>query len=420
MRSKNFFILFFLSAFTMLANQTITIQNPSNFERIDESMVLHRNQLIVPLDKNLVPVLKDNTNHFVASQLDTISSANSWDELAFVVDLKSLEKKELTIYWVKKSDYPHFTMRTNIRMGKLNARTMKIEDKKSDTIGKSLYWIKDKTPYPYQMDGPAWENDKMGFRQYFDGRNSRDIYGKRVTDMVLDTVGIKPDGLPGDTYHVLAPWGRDIYSCANSFGMGGIGLLYKDKFYRLGILRTDTLGIIDQTSFRILAEGPVRSVFVIQYKGCETPFGKINISHKTTIWAGKIGYESEITTARLPKDCYLITGMVTNFNNQPTIEKTIANQEHLMITHDKQTYNKEYYLGLSLLFPKKEFIESFDLKEIQSWCVKLKPYSGKYSFNVYATWEMQDPKSKSSDYFVDLIEKEAQKISAPVIVSLKK
>ena len=161
MRPKNLFILFFLSSISILGKQTITIQNPSNFERIDESVVLHRNQLKAPHNKNLVPVLKDETNHFVASQLDTISSLKSWDELAFIVDLKPFEKKKLILDWVKKSAYPHFIRRTNIRMGKLNAHTMKIEDNKSLTIGKTLYWKKDKTPYPYQMDGPAWENDKI-------------------------------------------------------------------------------------------------------------------------------------------------------------------------------------------------------------------------------------------------------------------
>ena len=75
------------------------------------------------------------------------------------------------------------------------------------------------------MDGIAWENDKMGFRHYFDGRNCRDVFGKRVSDMVLDTVGIRPEGIPGDTYHVLAGWGRDIMSAANSFGLGGLAVL---------------------------------------------------------------------------------------------------------------------------------------------------------------------------------------------------
>ncbi len=43
----------------------------------------------------------------------------------------------------------------------------------------------------YQMEGPAWENDIVAFRNYYDARNGIDIYGKRVNEMVLDSVGLK-------------------------------------------------------------------------------------------------------------------------------------------------------------------------------------------------------------------------------------
>jgi len=37
-----------------------------------------------------------------------------------------------------------------------------------------------KTGYePCQTDGPTWKKDKVGFRHYFDGRNSKDLFGKR-------------------------------------------------------------------------------------------------------------------------------------------------------------------------------------------------------------------------------------------------
>ena len=78
--------------------------------------------------------------------------------------------------------------------------------------------------YPYQMDGPVWENDKMGFRQYFDGRNCCDVFGKRISEMVLDTVGISPEGHPANTYQVVREWGCDILSAANSFGLGGLAM----------------------------------------------------------------------------------------------------------------------------------------------------------------------------------------------------
>ena len=39
------------------------------------------------------------------------------------------------------------------------------------------------------MEGSAWENDLVGFRNYMDQRNGMDIFGKTTPDMVLDQCG---------------------------------------------------------------------------------------------------------------------------------------------------------------------------------------------------------------------------------------
>ena len=399
--------------------QMMTVSNPSDFERVDEPVIISRQQLAVREHENLLPCVKDENGVFLASQLDTILNKSDWDEMAFLVDLRAKEKKQLFIEWVAEADYPTFTNRTHIHLGILNQQTKEIEARTSFTLGKELFWKVQRTAYPFQMDGIAWENDKMGFRHYFDGRNCRDVFGKRTSEMVLDRVGIKPDGLPGDTYHTLADWGRDIHSCANSFGLGGVGLWSNDRFYRLGIEGSDTINIVDQTSFHMLAQGPVRTVFDIHYKGWQTPLGKINVSHKTTIWAGKIGYENELSCDELPDASYLMTGIVTNFNDQPTIEKVYGKKQFAMITHDKQSYDKEYFMGMALLLPEASVVKTFGLDEISTWCALLKPSSAKYLYNVYCTWEMQDIRSVDRNYFVGLIEKEANKISEPIEVIVK-
>ncbi len=46
------------------------------------------------------------------------------------------------------------------------------------------------TSAAYQMEGPAWENDLVGFRNYLDQRNGMDIFGKIESRMVLDSVGV--------------------------------------------------------------------------------------------------------------------------------------------------------------------------------------------------------------------------------------
>jgi hypothetical protein len=71
-----------------------------------------------------------------------------------------------------------------------------------------------------------WENDKIGFRNYFDCRNVKDLFGKRMPEMIIDKIHTPELG----DYHKLADWGMDVLHCGSSLGSGGIALLKDDSF----------------------------------------------------------------------------------------------------------------------------------------------------------------------------------------------
>ncbi|MDR0844210.1 MAG: DUF4861 domain-containing protein, partial [Tannerella sp.] len=354
-------------------------------------------------------------------QQDDLDGDGRWDELAFVYTLKPNQKASLKVKWIAKENAPVYPRRTNVRYGKMTAPG-KIVELYSDAHGK--YNLPRGEGYPYQMDGVTWENDRMGFRHYFDGRNCRDVFGKRVGDMVLDTVGIKPDGYPGDTYHVLADWGRDIMSAANSFGLGGLAILSQDSLIRMGVVIEKRTDNVDSTSYELVVEGPVRSIFRLQFRGWEVRNAKINVYETVTIWAGKYGYENRIETDGLPPQSTLVTGIVRNFNDNALVEKKIDNGCTIMMTHDKQTYNKEWYMGMALLIPEVNVIETFDTPDkgegiIATWCIKLKPDgNNRIHYNTYAAWELQDRRFTQSRFFFDLIEREAAKFNHPVKMTI--
>lgn len=400
--------------------EAVVLTNPLDLEQPDAPVVIKRNQLETK-DESWQPVLKDKDGNLIASQTDDLDGDNRWDELSFVYSLSSKEKAILTIDWIKVSEAPVYKRRTNIRCGYLTSPA-KVTELQRNSHGKNLLH---EGPYPYQMDGIAWENDKMGFRHYFDGRNCRDVFGKRVTDMVLDTVGIKPDGNPGDTYHVLADWGRDILSVVTSFGPGGLAMQKGDSLIRLGVVAGQPVDNVDSTCFRIVTEGPVRSIFNLDFIGWDVYGEKVDIHETVTIWAGSYGYENKITTSPLPAGCSLVSGIVRNNNDKELLEKNCENKVREMITHDRQTYNKEYYMGMAMLIPDEEVVRLFDIpgkgKGIDyTWCVELKPGSQRnYNYNVYAAWELQDEKFKDREFFVNLIDREARRMVSPVMVSLK-
>ena len=412
--------LFVLSACGSSEVKQIVLENTDGRAHVDVALLFTREQLQAE-EMLLSPVVRDEKGELVACQADDMDGDGKWDEFAFVYSLEPGQKAVLSLEWVEPEDYPQFASRTNIRYGKMYAPG-DIRELKTDVHGK--YNLARGEGYPYQMDGIAWENDKMGFRHYFDGRNCRDVFGKRVSDMVLDTVGIRPEGIPGDTYHVLAGWGRDIMSAANSFGLGGLALQTQDSLVRLGVTIDKTVDNVDSTRYALIAEGPVRSVFDLDFYGWEVPGGKIDVKETVTIWAGKFGYENKVRTSALPDSTYLVTGIVSNFNDMPYEKKQFGDYTAMM-THDKQTYNKEWYMGMALIIPNNNLAETFDAPKdsadiIKTWCARLKPdMDSLYHFNAYAAWELTDSKFSDREYFFSLIGDYADKMNRPYKVILK-
>lgn len=428
---KNRFLLFLLPLFwagCVSPTQMVTLDNASSRPRTDEAFTLNRSQFDDEwVKRDLWPALIID-DAFIPSQVDDLDGDGSWDQLAFVCDLKPFEKKMMTVVWVAPADYPAFPIRTHAHFGLLDQNNV-VQSVTEYGHGKEhLARGGDPLkPYPYQTDGPNWENDKMGFRHYFDGRNCRDVFGKLVPDMVLENVGIQENGLPGDTYHVMAPWGRDIMSATNSFGLGGLALSRPDTLIRLGVLISERTDNVDSTALRIVTRGPVRSIIQFEYMGWDLGDTKVDVHQTVTIWAGKYGYENVVTTSPLPNDASLITGIVCNFNNKPQrLEKYEGGSYMSMTTHDHQTYNKEWVMGMSLIFPAAQFIDTFNAPERSeglgwTWCLKMKPSpDDAYHFNAYAAWEISDARFADSAYYFDMIDTYARNLMEPVSISCSK
>src|SRR3546814_5990698 len=106
-------------------------------------------------------------------------------------------------------DRMDYAPQTAVRFGKRDRATDPVEPRHGDTLYADLLPLS--IGYqPYQTDGPSWENDKVGFRHYLDGRNSKDVFGKKLSRMSPEDVGVNAQGAVEDNYHVMLDWGRDI------------------------------------------------------------------------------------------------------------------------------------------------------------------------------------------------------------------
>ncbi|MBE0655141.1 MAG: DUF4861 family protein, partial [Bacteroidales bacterium] len=107
------------------------------------------------------------------------------EELLVQISLNPSEKKKVRVIWTDRGDYPEFSAKTSIHFARHEnpGKDLETETRIQTTSTEVISGI-------FQMEGPAWENDKVGFRNYFDHRNGMDIFGKRTKNLVLMNVGL--------------------------------------------------------------------------------------------------------------------------------------------------------------------------------------------------------------------------------------
>lgn len=391
---------------TTQSSKKIVITNSSDFDRQDEPVLIKKQklaELLGEIPEGKIPVLTDAEGNNIASQADDIDGDGSWDELFMLVDLSANEKKELNVLFVAPEEVPEYTVRTNIRFGDI-----KPPHKELDAAVRLKSNVTEESQKYFQMEGPTWENDVVGFRNYYDARNGIDIYGKRVKEMSLDSVG-----LGKHSYHELSDWGMDILKVGNSLGAGAIAMQKGDSIYRLGLTKKGT--------YKKVVEGPVRSVIQLNFEGWEVAGKEYDVTHEISIWGGAHFYKSSVLVSGLAGDEKLVTGIVNMQSD--TFYTYDFNEDYIsMVTHANQAYDGEI-LGMGLLFNKADFVESITMPDegegiTQTYAASLNiSETQPTEFYFYVGWELQDAKFKQLDDFVEVLQADAEKMSVPVEVS---
>ena len=396
---RNLFLIAVITLFFGCSEkQSYVVSNPFDEDITDKAIVLSHDEVAkhVTVDGAKIVLVEDNEGNVLASQCDDIDGNGIWDEMVFLIDLKGGEKKTVSFISADKSDAPEFTKRTNVRFGDkkspykeiLNGTRLKTYDSPNSSKA-------------FQMEGPAWENDVVGFRNYFDVRNGMDIFGKRTAEMVLDSVG-----LPGkQTYHEIAEWGMDILKVGNSLGAGAIGLAIGDSLYRIGPS--------GEGRYYFICEGPVRAMFELTFSDVKIEDRVYNISHQISIYAGDNFYRNKITIDGLKDDERLITGIV---DHDLPLNKSEYRGTHYFYTFGGQAYTHEN-LGMAVLVDEMSFNDSFSAPEkgdgiTKTYLVSMNIENSKpVEYMFLAGWELQDSRLTNHDYFNDLIKKNIRKLS---------
>lgn len=417
---KSTFLLFLFSVllFSCENKATVKLTNPVNAERTDEVIILSKDKIsqLMALDDSSLPVFKNSNGEMLPSQLDDLDNDGLWDEAAVLVNFAPSETVELKLELLPAGEYPSFEKRTNLSL------KIKQEDgsyKEFDSY-KALP-CSDGFEIIAMAESVSWENDKIAFRNYFDCRNVKDLFGKLQPRMILDKIGTPELG----SYHNLSDWGMDVLHCGSSLGSGGIALLKNDSLYRLGSTEV--------YEYQKIVEGPVRSIFELRYAGWDVAGEKMGAVERITIYPGKYWFESDVIVNGCSENDQIVTGIVTSQLKREPFAFEAGNFQCIG-THDVQSLNKDE-LGMAAIVPLQEagkiartsninffklgfqtvVEKSFSNIISETYYIGQKCTSGvaaKHYF--FSVWGLEKEQWKSEEGFRKYISEEAEKLSQPI------
>jgi hypothetical protein len=393
----------------------VVIDNNSNEERKDELVVLKRDKL-ENIIGNMAPgkylAIKGSTGVPVVVQYDDLDGDRQWDEAAFLYSFKPNEKLTVNGEFTNAPATVKAMVRAHVRQMKKNADNtfgpVAVDKDTMPVNAQPTDFSKQALP-PYLTEGPAWENDKVGFRIYFDVRNDKDIWGKTTNRMVLDEVGTDAT----HSYHELSDWGMDILKVGASLGAGALALEVplpngKDTLVRLGGSN------IEQVTYEKLADGPVRAICRLTYKNWKVASGlaPVSVTEEISIWGGQYFYESKVWVKDAPAGSKLVTGIV-NFNSKQLYETGSADYKAIY-TFDTQSENKDK-LGMAIVMPAAQAAgaaatpnANTDIQNTYIMKANIKN-NEPVVFRFYACWEKTDSRFASLEGFKKFIESEINK-----------
>ncbi len=252
-----------------------------------------------------------------------------------------------------------------------------------------------------RFEGPGWESDKVGYRLYLDWRNGIDIFGKKVSSMVLQEVG--QDGF--ESYHEMSPWGMDILKVGDALGIGAAGMWEKGKVERIS--KTDSL------ICEILADGVLYSQLRIKYLGWKTDSKKFNLTSNLSITAG-----SRLTKHNIivEKDIdNLCTGIVKSegvnilkSEDKKTGWGYLASYGYQSIIGDK--------LGMAILYKNEDKLKITE-DELNEVAI-LKPQNGNLTYYFLAAWEQEPNGIKNEEEFKKYLKKTIKELDSPILTEI--
>ena len=301
MMKKTLFSLLVLLAALVAQAQTalkVSVRNPLSVRRTAVPVTI---QLEQPVRSALVV---DSRGEEQPCQLDDLDNDGRYECLSFIVaEIGGKKTLDYSVTLSNEGQPRAYTpqvyaemMLTNKKIKSSNKQDLYISSLTVDN-GTNPYWM-------LHHHGPAFENDMVAYRIYFDERQTVDIYGKYRRALELRDTQFYPD-----SEQKAAGYGDDVLWVGKTFGVGAMRGWNKGAMQMLQDVESRTLSVVSR--------GPLRTVVKVVDKGWNprypdtcTPDERIDMTTYYTLYAGRRDCQVDILFSRDASRLQLSTGLV--------------------------------------------------------------------------------------------------------------
>ena len=298
---KTLFSLLVLLAALVAQAQTalkVSVRNPLSVRRTAVPVTI---QLESPVRSALVV---DSRGEEQPCQLDDLDNDGRYECLSFIVaEIGGKKTLDYSVTLSNEGQPRAYTpqvyaemMLTNKKIKSSNKQDLYISSLTVDN-GTNPYWM-------LHHHGPAFENDMVAYRIYFDERQTVDIYGKYRRGLELRDTQFYPDSLQKAT-----GYGDDVLWVGKTFGVGAMRGWNKGAMQMLQDVESRTLSVVSR--------GPLRTVVKVVDKGWNPRYPdtcthdeRIDMTTYYTLYAGRRDCQVDILFSRDASRLQLSTGLV--------------------------------------------------------------------------------------------------------------
>ena len=350
MKKTLFFVLMALSCQVAMAQKTIEVRvsNTVNSARESQPVVLSLEQYRM----NVQSVLVTLNGQEIPCQLDDLNGDGQFDELCFLTDIGKREEKVFRVELQSVGTPRPYEakvyadmMLTNKKIKSSNKQDLYISSLTVDN-GTNPYWM-------LHHHGPAFENELVAYRIYFDHRQTIDTYGKYRKGLELKQTQFYPD-----QEQKAAGFGDDVLWVGNTFGCGTLrGWDGKEP---------QMLKDVEHRTLRILSRGPLRTIVEVIDEGWNAPLASSLNTERITmhtwykLYAGRRDVQVNIRFSRPAKNYQFSTGLINVKNSEELTDKKGLRGcwgiDWPVSAKDSVGHNRET-VGLGICIPQKHIVQ---------------------------------------------------------------